>query len=244
MSTAVSTPVSTPVSTARIAIIGYGKMGRAVENVARAAGVTIAAVVDRDVPIGTDSLRGANVAIEFSEPSSAVANAIACVDARCAVVIGTTGWYDRLDALTEYALDHDGSILWSANFSLGVHALAQLVREAGSLFADLNGFDVQLVETHHAAKKDAPSGTALLLKHAVESTLGRPVPITSIRIGSVPGTHELVLDGAFEQIVISHAARDRRVFAEGALVAARWLVGRRGVFTLADVLSPGNPEIT
>ncbi len=234
--------MSTAVSTARIAIVGHGKMGRAVEDLARAAGATIAAVIDRDVPIDADSLRGANVAIEFSEPSSVVANAIACIDAHCAVVIGTTGWYDRLDAVTEYALEHNGSMLWSANFSLGMHALVQLVRDAGALFANITGFDVQIVETHHAAKKDAPSGTALLLKRTVESTLGRPVPITSIRIGSVPGSHELVLDGAFEQIVISHDVRDRRVFAEGALAAARWLVGKRGVFTLADVLSPGDVE--
>ncbi|MGI9089926.1 MAG: 4-hydroxy-tetrahydrodipicolinate reductase, partial [Gemmatimonadaceae bacterium] len=227
-------------NTARIAIIGHGKMGRAVEDVAAAAGLSVVAVLDRAAVINADSLCGANVAIEFSEPSSAIANAKACIDAECSVVIGTTGWYDQLDALAAYARERDGSILWSANFSLGVHALAQLVREAGVLFSSLGGFDAQIVETHHTAKKDAPSGTALLLQRQVESTLGRPVPITSIRIGSVPGTHELVLDAAFEQIVISHEARDRRVFAEGAIAAARWLVGRRGVFTLADVLNPGD----
>lgn len=213
-------------------------MGRAVEQVARATGLNVTAIIDRTEAITDESLCGADVAIDFSEPSSAVANATACIDASCPVVIGTTGWYDQLDALTEYARERDGSVLWSANFSLGVHALAQLLRDAGALFANLSGFDARLVETHHAGKKDAPSGTALMLQRQIEPTLGRPVPITSIRIGSVPGTHELVLDGAFEQIVISHEARDRHVFAEGAIVAARWLIGRRGVFTLADVLSP------
>jgi len=118
-----------------------------------------------------------------------------------------------------------------------VHAVARLVRRAGEVFANIPSFDAALVETHHAAKKDAPSGTAHMLQGKFAETSGREVPITSIRVGSVPGTHTLVLDGRFEQIVISHEARDRRVFAEGALVAASWLIGRRGVFTLDDVLS-------
>ncbi len=114
--------------------------------------------------------------------------------------------------------------------------MMQLARKAGELLADSDAFDAHIVETHHAEKKDAPSGTARVVAKALEATLGRAVPITSVRTGSVPGTHELVFDGRFEQLVITHVARDRRVFAEGALRAAKWLVGRTGVFTMADVL--------
>jgi 4-hydroxy-tetrahydrodipicolinate reductase len=121
-----------------------------------------------------------------------------------------------------------------------VHAVARLMRDAGQIFSRLAGFDVRLVETHHAAKKDAPSGTGIMLQYEIESALGRSVPVTSIRVGSVPGTHTLIVDGAYEQIVISHEARDRRVFADGALIAARWLAGRRGVFTLDDMLDSGD----
>lgn len=226
----------------RVAIIGAGKMGTALQAVAADAGDSVVAVIDQDVAVTKDSLHGADVAIEFTAPDAALSNAKACIDAGCPVVVGTTGWYDELDALAGYAAAHDGAVLWSANFSLGVHALTRLMRTAGSLFANIPGFDAQLVETHHTAKKDSPSGTALMLQREVQSTLGRPVPITSIRLGSVPGTHELILDGAYEQIVISHEARDRRVFAEGALVAARWLVGRRGVFTLADVVDSSDTQ--
>lgn len=220
----------------RVAVIGNGRMGRAVQQVAVASGASVVAVLGRNTNIDPESLFSADVAIEFTDPDSAVANVTACVDAGCPIVVGTTGWYDQLGSVTEYGREHNGAILWSANFSLGVYALAQLVRSAGALFADLPGFDAHIVETHHVAKKDAPSGTALLLQQEVESTLGRDVPVTSVRLGSVPGIHEFILDGAYEQIVISHEARDRRVFAEGALVAARWLVGRHGVFTLSDVL--------
>ena len=123
------------------------------------------------------------------------------------------------------------------NFSIGVAVFDRVVAEAAHLFAQLQGFDAHLIETHHAAKKDAPSGTAGALAKTVSGGLGRPIPVTSIRTGSVPGTHEVIFDGAFEQVRLVHEARDRRVFAEGALVAARWLIGKRGVFTMRDVLS-------
>ena len=121
--------------------------------------------------------------------------------------------------------------------SVGVAVFERVVAEAAHLFAQLRGFDAHLVETHHAAKRDAPSGTAGALAKTLSAGLRRPVPVTSIRTGHVPGTHEVVFDAPFEQVRLVHEARDRRVFAEGALVAARWLVGRRGVYTMADVLS-------
>ena len=211
-------------------------MGSAIAELARASGMDVVATLGAGMLITPGSLQKADVAIEFTEPTAAVANVRACVLAGCPVVVGTTGWYDELPEISALVRDSGGALLWAANFSLGVHALSQLVRRAGELFGRLPKFDAALIETHHASKKDAPSGTARMLQHDFAVGWGRQAPITSIRVGSVPGSHTLVLDGTFEQIVISHEARDRRVFAEGALVAARWLVGRRGVFTLDDVL--------
>jgi 4-hydroxy-tetrahydrodipicolinate reductase len=161
----------------------------------------------------------------------------ACIHAGCPVVVGTTGWYEELPAISRLVAEKGGSLLWSPNFSLGVHAVARIMRRAGEILANIPTFDAVLVETHHAEKKDAPSGTARMLREKLAETSGREIPITSVRVGSVPGTHTLILDGRFEQIVISHEARDRRAFAEGALIAARWLIGRHGIFTLDDVLS-------
>lgn len=223
-------------TTPAIAIIGHGRMGRAVEEIAVAHGIPVRAVIDRDTRIESTSLAGADVAIDFTNPASAVANARACIDAGCPVVVGTTGWGSELAPLTAYVERHDGALLWAPNFSLGVHALTAIVMMAGMAIGRLPGFDTHVVETHHTAKKDAPSGTALQLARALGGPKRREVPITSVRVGSVPGTHEIIFDGPYEQIRITHEVRDRRVFAEGALLAARWLVGRRGVFTLDDVL--------
>lgn len=222
--------------TLRIAIIGDGKMGKAVAGVAHDAGLAVVTIIGDGTPITRESLAGADVAIEFTQPDAAVGNAKACIDAQCPVVIGTTGWYAQLDELTAYAEAKNGTLLWAANFSLGVHLFAELARYAGQLMARVPAFDAHLIETHHTAKKDAPSGTALMLRDATVPTLGHDIPITSVRVGAVPGTHELVFDASYEQITLTHTARDRRVFAEGAVAAARWLADRTGVFTLADML--------
>jgi 4-hydroxy-tetrahydrodipicolinate reductase len=153
------------------------------------------------------------------------------------VVAGTTGWYDQLPAATQVANEVGTALFWSPNFSLGVNVLIELARYAGTLMQPLEEFDSHIVETHHAKKKDAPSGTAVALARAASEGLKRPIPTTSVRTGSVPGTHELIFDGLYEQLSLTHVARDRRVFAEGALAAADWLVGKRGVFTMRDMLS-------
>lgn len=219
-----------------IAIIGNGKMGHAIANIARDSGIPIAAILDHDTPITRESLNFASVAIEFTEPGAAVTNIKACVSAGCPVVVGTTGWYEQLDSVKEFVNANGGTMLWAANFSIGVNVFAELVRYAGQLFANLPNFDAHIVESHHTAKKDSPSGTGLMLQKAVSQTLTREVPITSFRVGSVPGTHELIFDATYEQITLTHTARDRRVFAEGALSAAMWLTGRTGIFTIADML--------
>lgn len=224
-------------STPSIAIIGHGRMGRAVEETAIAQGIPIRAVIDHGTPVDAQSLAGADVAIEFTNPASAVANARACIDADCPVVVGTTGWREELAALTGYVELHRGALLWAPNFSLGVHAMTAITMTAGMAFDRLPGFDAHIVETHHTAKKDAPSGTALHLARVLDGPVPGRTPITSIRVGSVPGTHEIIFDGPHEQLRITHEVRDRRVFAEGALLAARWLIGRHGVFTLDDALA-------
>jgi 4-hydroxy-tetrahydrodipicolinate reductase len=225
----------------RLAVIGVGKMGRAVAELAPERGFEVVATVERTTPKGVtpDTLGGADVAVEFTEPGATVGNVTACVAAGCPVVVGTTGWYDQFDVVADEVRVQGGAMLWAANFSVGVNLFVEIVARAGELLAG-EPFDAHLVETHHAAKKDAPSGTALLLARRVEQGLGRALPVTSVRTGAVPGTHELIFDAPFEQIRLVHAARDRRVFADGALLAARWLVGRRGVYTLADVLRGGS----
>ena len=226
----------------RLAIIGAGKMGRAIAALAPERGFEVVATIGGRENVGGSgisaaSLRGADVAVEFTEPAAAPTNVEACVDAGVPVVCGTTGWYDQLDAVASDVRRNDGALLYAANFSVGIAIFLEIVEAAARAVRAAGGFDAHLVETHHAAKKDAPSGTALVIERAAAEALGRPIPVTSVRTGSVPGTHELLFDGAFEQIRLEHLARDRRVFADGALRAARWLVGRRGVFTMRDVLA-------
>ena len=225
----------------QLAIIGTGKMGRAVAALAPEMGWNVVVALDarsnaRGTGITSQTLRGADVAVEFTEPEAAPANIRACIAAGCPVVAGTTGWYAELPAIRAEVEETAGSLLWAPNFAVGVNLFAELVRYAGTLLAGVEGFDVHVTETHHVTKKDAPSGTASLLRGALTSSLGREVPVTSVRIGSVPGSHDVMLDAPFEQILLRHEARDRRVFAAGALTAAAWLIGRRGVFTMRDVL--------
>ncbi len=225
----------------QVALIGMGKMGQALASLAPERGFRVVATLDASQPnyrgVTTEALAGAQVAIEFTSPDAAPANARACAAAGCPVVVGTTGWYEQLPDVSAEVERRGSAMLTAPNFSIGVAVFDRVVAEAARLFGQLEGFDAHLVETHHAAKKDAPSGTAGALARTAEEALGRAIPITSIRTGSVPGTHEIIFDAPFEQVRLVHEARDRRVFAEGALVAARWIVGRRGVFTMRDVLS-------
>lgn len=230
--------------TRRLAIIGMGKMGHAIADLAPSRGWDVVATLDEaDTATGitNDLLGGAEVAMEFTTPESAPKNIRDVLTAGCAIVVGTTGWYGHLDELSRLAAETGSGLLTAANFSLGVNIFEQIVTTAAGLLAKVPGFEAHLIETHHSAKKDAPSGTANTLEKAAARAWGRDIPITSVRTGSVPGTHELVFDAPFEQIHLEHIARDRKVFAEGALVAAAWLIGRRGVFTMRDVLAtPAN----
>ena len=215
----------------RVALIGHGKMGRAIEQIATERGWTVVGVVGRSHPVPV-----ADVAIEFTEPSAAVSNIRRSLDAGVPVVSGTTGWYDALPAVSAEVVKAKGALLWAPNFSVGAHIFRRMAEDAARRMASLSQFDAHIVEAHHAAKRDAPSGTALALAATVEKALGHPVPITSVRAGSIPGTHEILFDAPFEQVRLEHVVRDRRVFAAGALLAAEWLIGKTGVFTLDDVL--------
>ncbi|HJQ22060.1 MAG TPA: dihydrodipicolinate reductase C-terminal domain-containing protein [Gemmatimonadaceae bacterium] len=224
----------------KLAIVGFGKMGRAIEQLAPERGFQVVARID---PHGGDaaavnrrSLGGADVAVEFSTPASAPANIRAAIEAGCPIVVGTTGWYDTRSEIEGLVARTKGALLVAPNFSVGVAAFAEIVKAAARVLKDTPGFEAHMVETHHSAKKDAPSGTAANLAKIASDELGRHLPITSVRVGSVPGTHELIIDGAFEQIRLEHVARDRRVFADGALLAAKWLIGKQGVFSMSDVL--------
>jgi 4-hydroxy-tetrahydrodipicolinate reductase len=225
----------------RIAIVGDGKMGRAVVDLARERGYTITKTLGAREnadgrAITRDSLGDTDVVIEFTEPAAAASNILAAVRAGYPVVTGTTGWSAELDRISREVAATDGALVHAPNFSIGVNLFLAIAAAAGRLMRAAPEFDAAIVETHHAAKKDAPSGTAIALERSVAAGLRRGVPITSVRTGHVPGTHELSFDGAFEQIRLTHTARDRRVFADGALRAAAWVVGRHGVFTMRDVL--------
>lgn len=225
--------------TTRIAIVGMGKMGRAIEQLAPERGCEVVSrldVAETSRGIDAETLNGAQVAVEFTTPGSAAANVRSLIGAGVPTVVGTTGWYDALPQIVSEVEKRNGALLTATNFSLGVNAFEAILAQAAAILAATGGFDAHMIELHHSAKKDAPSGTAHTLEQAAARAWGKPIPITSVRTGSIPGTHEVIFDAPFETIRVAHVARDRRVFAEGAIVAAKWLVGRKGVFTMKDVI--------
>lgn len=224
--------------TIRAAVIGHGRMGRWVEALAPDRGIDVVSVLGRDAMAGSgaDTLRNVDVAIEFTLPGAAVDNIRACVQAGCPVVVGTSGWYDRLDDVGDFVEADGGTVLWAENFSPGYVITRALAKRMAALAAENEAYDMHLVEWHHAAKVDAPSGTARRLHDEVSGVFPRPVGVTSVRTGQIPGTHELTVDGTFDRVVLRHEVRDRRVFADGALLAARWLHGRGpGLYSIDDL---------
>jgi 4-hydroxy-tetrahydrodipicolinate reductase len=226
----------------RIAIVGNGKMGQAIARLAEARGHTIhTIVVATENPAGraltADRLAGADVAAEFTRPDAAVANLERLIEAGVPTVTGTTGWRDELPRIAALVRERNGSLLHAANFSLGVHLFLHAARELARRFAGRPEFDAFILEEHHAAKPDAPSGTARELQaRLVEGDAGRRFPITSVRAGATPGTHVVAYDGAYERVTLGHEARSRDGFAAGALAAAEWLPGHPGVHTVEDML--------
>jgi 4-hydroxy-tetrahydrodipicolinate reductase len=214
-------------------------MGRLVESLAPAHGCEIAGVAEIHAPVG-EAMRAAgqvDVAIDFSH-GDAVAETLAALAARrVPVVIGTTGWQAREPELRQIAAEAGIGVLASANFSLGMNVFRLLVEDAAKRFGHLADFGAWIHESHHIAKKDAPSGTALLLLNAMKDAgYTRDVDVSSTRAGSLPGTHEVGFDGPAETVTLTHAVRDRSVFAHGAIEAAKWLKGRTGWFTMRDMI--------
>ena len=216
-------------------LVGYGKMGRMVEELARAQGIPVGGIID--VGMG-DWSASADVAIDFSTADALRGNFDRYVERGLPVVIGTTGWSDQAAELRAKAEAAGLGVVSSANFSLGVNLFQLIVAEAARLMQPYNQFGAWIHEAHHAAKRDAPSGTALLLRDEMTAAgYDRPIDISSTRAGAIPGTHTIGFDALSDTIELTHTARDRRGFAGGALVAARWIVGRRGWFSMQDVLT-------
>jgi 4-hydroxy-tetrahydrodipicolinate reductase len=223
----------------RLLLLGHGRMGRLVEQLAPEYGATITRVLTTETAEAT--LRGealdADVAIDFTVADALTRNLPLLASRGVNVVVGTTGWSAHEPALREVVARFDVGVLVAANFSLGMNIFQLVVEEAARRFASQTSFDAWIHERHHAAKKDAPSGTAVQLKAAMEQAgYARRIDMSSVRAGSIPGTHEVGFDGPSDTISLTHTVRDRAVFARGALDAAKWLVGRRGWFTMKDML--------
>lgn len=217
----------------KVLIVGYGKMGRLVEQLAIEQGHEIAGRVDHDRHEWAD----ADVAVDFSTAEALVANFGHYVRRRMAVVVGTTGWSDHAPRLRVEAERAGLGVVASANFSIGVNIFQLVVAEAARLMQAQEQYGAWIHEAHHAAKRDAPSGTALLLREAMTAAgFGRAIDMSSTRAGMIPGVHTVGFDAASDTIELTHTARDRRGFASGALAAASWIQGRQGWYSMQDVL--------
>jgi len=226
----------------KILLVGHGKMGRMVEALAAEYGGDVAGVIDPLSPRhggGPDAPEwdDVDVAIDFSTPESVTTNLPALARRGITLVVGTTGWAHHEAAFRAVVQEARTGIVVAPNFSTGVVLFEAIVAHAAKLFAKQADFDAFLHESHHRAKKDAPSGTALLLEQAMKQAgYPRPIDVSSTRAGFIPGTHTVGFDGPAETITLSHATRDRTAFARGALAAARWIQGKQGWYTMRDVL--------
>lgn len=226
----------------RILLVGYGKMGQLVGELAAESGCDIAGIVDPLSPAGggaidDDRWRDVDVAIDFSSPDAVPENLPALARRRLNTVVGTTGWGGHEAALRRIVEEAGVGVVVAPNFSAGVVLFEAMVAQASAILAPQADFGAWIHEAHHAMKKDRPSGTALMLKRAMEEAgYARAIDVSSTRAGHVPGIHTIGFDGPAESITLSHTARDRSAFARGALQAARWIQGKKGWFTMHDVL--------
>jgi len=220
-----------------ILVLGRGKTGSLVAEVARERGhhvrVIGAAENASGAALSADNLASIDVAIDFTNPDAVLLNIEACIRGRKNIVVGTTGWYGELPRIRELVQQCGGSLVYAPNFSIGVNLFFDVARSAAAALR--HEYFGQIFERHHAQKKDAPSGTAMALQQLVRDASGTELEITSFREGDVVGMHELVLDSPNDTIYVCHDAKSRRGFAEGAVKAAEWLVGKKGFFEFKDV---------
>ena len=230
----------------KIALLGYGKMGKVIERIALERGHEI--VLKKDEFNTYDGLDNADVAIDFSVPMAAVENISNCFHANVPVVSGTTGWLERYDEIIALCNEKKGGFISSSNFSLGVNLFFELNDYLAKIMAPYNSYSVAMEEIHHTQKLDAPSGTAISLANGViensnytKWTLDKPaaneIQIEALRVTDVPGTHTVTYNSNVDSIEIKHTAHNREGFALGAVIAAEWLAGKQGVFTMKDVLN-------
>ena len=225
----------------KLALIGNGAMGQMVAAEARKRGDEIGVVIsssDKDLVVDqvADQLRGHDAAIDFTVADAVIKNVEACVRAGVPLVEGTTGWKSDESRVKEIVAEHNGALVYGANFSIGVNLFYRLAEHAAKLFAAVEGYDPFIEEAHHKRKKDAPSGTAIKLRDIMSQHLPGDIPTSSTRAGYIPGTHRIGFDSEPDQIVLTHTARSRQGFASGALVAAHWIAGRTGTFEFAEVI--------
>jgi len=221
----------------KLAIVGYGKMGRLIDQLAPEYGFTVSARVDvgREEP-----LAGADVAVEFSMPGSVVGNVAKVAALGIPIVVGTTGWGEHLEEVKAAIAKNNSALVWSPNFSVGVNIFTRLAAEAARLFQNQKEYGAWAWEIHHNTKKDAPSGTLLKLVEQMRAAgFDRTIDRSSSRAGAHPGTHEIGFDSAADTITLRHTARSREGFARGALKAAQWIIGRKGCYEFSDVLFGG-----
>lgn len=221
----------------KIALIGYGKMGRIIETLAAEKGDEIVARIDEtNTENLIEQLRFAEAAIDFSNAEAVKKNVEACLAANVPLVEGTTGWNAEKDEIKNLIETKNGAFVFGANFSIGVNLFYRIADFASEIFAKFDDYEAFIEEQHHSKKLDAPSGTALKLKEIVEKNIKKDFSVSATRAGRIPGTHRVGFDGTADQILLEHFARLREGFASGAILAAHWIVGKKGFYEFTDVM--------
>lgn len=225
----------------KIALIGYGAMGRLIKVLAEEKGHAVDAVLaESDPHLSVEEfaskLNGVDVAIDFTAADAVQRNVEACLIAGVPIVVGTTGWNDQIDEIKRLVNDSEGAMVYGANFSIGVNLFYKIAEFSAELFAKFPEYEVFIEEQHHSRKKDAPSGTALKLKQLVNEHIEADVEIAATRAGNIPGTHRVGFDAAADQILLTHTARSREGFAIGAITAAEWIIGKKGFYDFTDLM--------
>ncbi len=221
----------------KIALIGYGKMGQMIEKAALGRGHSIVARITSN-QWDMEALLNADICLEFTNPACVLENIKRIAELKKEVIIGTTGWHDEMELIRSIVEENQIGALYSPNFSIGVNLLLEILAHASKVMNAFDEYDVAGVDLHHNRKKDSPSGTSLEIARIIEENMERinKVPFSSIRCGSIPGTHTVLFDSPCDTISITHEARNREGFAQGAVQAAEWLRGRKGLYTFAECM--------